>query len=213
MLNDFITSINFIVWKYCCAAMHSTACIISLYNNNNTMVAVIMIKRSTATIPACDFQSNGPIAAKIIVLLFGVPFRTRKQCCLFTGDIDFVSFGFVADLCRSSLPWLSTATFNSSKYVGLNVAHSLLRYLDHGPGPLKYSRYSRCSRSRIIGPEYLGRARKGASLLGVREKDGYRGGGRPQSVICVIYTSHEHCRVYNRAYPFSTAVITHRYPS
>lgn len=67
--------------------MHSTACIISLHNNNNNaMVAVIMIKRLTATIPACDFQSNGPIAAKIVALLFGAPCRTqsRKQRCLFT---------------------------------------------------------------------------------------------------------------------------------
>lgn len=45
------------------------------------------------------------------------------------------------------------------------------------------------------------------------EEGGKRDGGRPQGVICVIYTSHEHRRVYNRAYPLSTAVITHRYPS
>jgi len=41
------------------------------------MVVLIMIKRSTATIPACDFQLNGPIAAKIAALLFGESFRTR----------------------------------------------------------------------------------------------------------------------------------------
>lgn len=70
----------------CRAAVHSTACIISLHNNNNnTMVAVIMIKRLTATIPAYDFQSNGPIAAKIVALLFSAPCRTQshKQRCLF----------------------------------------------------------------------------------------------------------------------------------
>lgn len=42
---------------------------------------------------------------------------------------------------------------------------------------------------------------------------GKRDGGRPQGVICVIYTSHEHRPVYNRACPLSTVVITHRYPS
>jgi len=71
------------------------------------------------------------------------------------------------------------------------------------------------SRSRVSWPAYLGRAsspRRGTRARtgegegegdGGRERAGVRENrkgvdGRPQGVICVIYTSREHRRVYNR---------------
>lgn len=63
---------------------------------------------------------------------------------------------------------------------------------------------------RLSGLEYLGRARKGVFPKGETgaETGAGRPIGQPQGVICVIYTSHEHRRVYNRACPLDSRDYT-----
>lgn len=161
-----------------------------------TMVSAIMIKRSTATIPARDFQSeSGPIAVEITASFCSI--RTRRivsvyyehNCAdthtvsfVFAGESESASFRrLVADLCRFALIELRfrrariqklSLYFRAYRCRSFCYCSALIAVRPVHP-TAEYTRGAR-GESRVIRPEYLGRLRKGVSFLGMREG----GGGR-----------------------------------